>query len=575
MKKTISLVLVLALGLATVNSAAEDTWTRKADMPTGRCTFSTGVVDGKIYAVGGAKGRTDLLRSMPLQIVEEYQPATDTWTRKADMPTARNALSVSVVDGKIYAIGGAEGIGAPLQTVEEYDPATDTWTNNADIPTARFALSTSTVNGKIYAIGGSMGGFRALSIVEEYDPVTNIWTRKADMPTARIHLSTSVVDGKIYAIGGTAGAPSYASLTTVEVYHPTTDTWTRKTNMPAAGCTLSTSVVNGKIYAIGGATPAFMPLSRVQEYDPVTDTWKNKADMPTARSGLSTSAVNGKIYAIGGLANATAMVLSTVEEYDTGFVFTPPSPDFNGDWKVDIEDLIVLIEHWGTDEPLCDIAPPPFGDDIVNEKDLEVLMSYWGQEINDPSLTAHWKLDETEGDIAYDSTGDKNGLLFGEPFWQRGGGMIDGALQLDGIDDYVSTPFVLNPADVEFSVFVWIKGGASGQVIVSQANGANWLCTDSLEGNLMTELKGSGRSGKPLNSQTMITDGNWHRMALVWDGLNRTLYVDGVVAAEDTQGSLDGSNSGLYIGCGKAMEPGSFWSGLIDDVRIYNRVITP
>jgi len=329
MKKTISLLLALALGLSSVSLAIEDTWTRKADMPTERCTFSMSVVDGRIYAVGGAKGRTDALRSVPLQIVEEYQPATDTWTRKADMPTARNALSVSVVNRRIYAIGGAEGISAPLQTVEEYHPATDTWTKKADMPTARYALSTSAVNGKIYAIGGSKGSFRALSTVEEYDPVTDIWIKKADMPTARIHLSTSVVDGKIYAIGGATGAPGYASLLTVEEYDPTTDTWTRKANMPAAGCTLSTSVVDGKIYAIGGSTPAFAPLSTVKEYDPFTDTWKKKADMPTARSGLSTSSVNGKIYAIGGLANPTAKALSTVEEYDTGFVVTPPPPDYN------------------------------------------------------------------------------------------------------------------------------------------------------------------------------------------------------------------------------------------------------
>jgi hypothetical protein len=56
--------------------------------------------------------------------VEEYDPATDTWTRKADMPTARDSLSTSVVNGKIYAIGGAmSGDGVSLSIIEEYDPA--------------------------------------------------------------------------------------------------------------------------------------------------------------------------------------------------------------------------------------------------------------------------------------------------------------------------------------------------------------------------------------------------------------------------------------------------------------------
>ncbi len=53
------------------------------------------------------------------------------------------------------------------------------------------------------------------------------------------------------------------------------------------------------------------------------------------------------------------------------------------------------------------------------------------------------------------------------------------------------------------------------------------------------------------------------------------LYVDGVVVAEDTQDGLEGSDSGLYIGTSKAIEPGTYWSGLIDDVRIYNRVVIP
>ncbi|MFC1605215.1 LamG-like jellyroll fold domain-containing protein, partial [Planctomycetota bacterium] len=67
----------------------------------------------------------------------------------------------------------------------------------------------------------------------------------------------------------------------------------------------------------------------------------------------------------------------------------------------------------------------------------------------------------------------------------------------------------------------------------------------------------------------------WHRIGLVWDGSNRTLYVDGVIVAEDTQNGLASSYDGLYIACGKGMESGTYFSGLIDDVRIYNRAVNP
>jgi hypothetical protein len=78
-----------------------------------------------------------------------------------------------------------------------------------------------------------------------------------------------------------------------------------------------------------------------------------------------------------------------------------------------------------------------------------------------------------------------------------------------------------------------------------------------------------------LLSQTLITDAAWHRVGFVWDGSNRILYVDDVEVARDTQPGFISSEGGLYIGTGKAMEPGTYWSGLIDDVRIYNRAVRP
>jgi len=191
-----------------------------------------------------------------------------------------------------------------------------------------------------------------------------------------------------------------------------------------------------------------------------------------------------------------------------------------------------------------------------------------------PGLVAWWKLDETEGSIAYDSVWNYDAILNGEPVWQPDGGRANGALAFDGTDDYLSSDFIFNPAEAQFSVLAWIKGGTPGQVIVSQKHQANWLCADPLQGNLMTNLKALGRSGYPLTSQTVITDGAWHLAGLTWDGSNRILYVDGLEVAKDTQDQFENSFNGLYIGTGKNLEPGSFFSGLIDDVRIYNLALS-
>ena len=322
-KKTISLALVLALGLASISLGQGDAWTTKAPMSTPRMALSTCVVDGIIYAIGGSRDF-----HLMYAIVEAYDPETDAWTTKAPMPTPRGALSTSVVDGIIYAIGGGSDLGSSLSTVEAYDPATNTWTTKRDMPTPRGALSTSVVDGIIYAIGGTTVNQygSALSTVEAYDPVTNTWTTKRDMPCPKDGFSTCVVDGIIYAIGGGFNHPT--ALSTVTAYDPKTDTWTEKDDMPTPRAGLSTCGVDGIIYAIGGRIIEFGFLSAVEAYDPVTNTWMKMTDMPTGRSWLSSSAVDGKIYAIGGLHGGS---VTTVEEYDPS---SDLGPRLDGAWIV-------------------------------------------------------------------------------------------------------------------------------------------------------------------------------------------------------------------------------------------------
>ncbi|MHC4534122.1 MAG: LamG-like jellyroll fold domain-containing protein [Planctomycetota bacterium] len=269
------------------------------------------------------------------------------------------------------------------------------------------------------------------------------------------------------------------------------------------------------------------------------------------------------------------------QEYGNNFVpigvgqlTIPVEYDLNGDGVVDSADMCIMVDHWQTKEPSCDIAPGLFGDGIVDVQDLVVLAEHLFEDINDPTLLAHWALDETEGMAVADSAGDNNGYALGEPVWQPEGGIVNGAIQLDGIDDYIITGAPLNPGNGSFSVLAWVNGGGPSQVILSQQGATNWLMTDA-EGNLITDLRSPGRSGSPLLSQTNITDGNWHRIGFVWNGSNRTLYVDGIAVAQDAQDGLRSSDGGLYIGTGKAMEAGTYFSGLIDDVRIYNRVVIP
>jgi N-acetylneuraminic acid mutarotase len=291
-----------------------DTWTKKADMPTGRGGLSTCAVNGKIYAIGGVIF-DNAGNQKSLSTVEEYDPKTDTWTKKSDISTARFFFAACEVNGKIYVIGGLNSIDGnfkDLLTMEEYDPDIDKWTQKTDMPTSRYWLSASAVNGKIYAIGGLKANNGPLSTVEEYDPVRDKWTRKTDLPRQIHTLSTSTVNSKIYGIGGVDNG---VLLSTVYEYDPLLDSWTRKADMPTARTRACSSAVNGRIYVIGGYDRVRdIDLTSVEEYDPVLDSWTKKTDMPNFAEDHACSPVNGKIYVIGGANNPTL-----VEEYDTGF----------------------------------------------------------------------------------------------------------------------------------------------------------------------------------------------------------------------------------------------------------------
>ena len=79
----------------------------------------------------------------------------------------------------------------------------------ADIPVPLKGAASSVVNDKIYVIGGYASGWdQPLSSVYEYDPMTNECTNKAEMPTSGSLLRTSVINNMIYAIGGITEYPN-------------------------------------------------------------------------------------------------------------------------------------------------------------------------------------------------------------------------------------------------------------------------------------------------------------------------------------------------------------------------------
>lgn len=255
-------------GLSTVEvyDPKTNTWRRVKDMPTSRAVPATAVIDNKIYVIGGYSGIDRRIVNIKTSVaVEVYNPRTDTWERKTDMRLPRYQFGIGVVAGKIYAIGGyvlpqnrePEEPGR-VDLVEVYDPALDTWAKRANMPTKRDGFGVGVVNRHIYAIGGrgwpQVGaGGPFLKIIEEYDPKINRWRQKNQMPDLRLSFSAVVVDDGIYLIGGFIWqnrVPQY--LATVDIYNPEIDEWRDIPLLPMPVLPFGAAVVNGKIYVFGG-----------------------------------------------------------------------------------------------------------------------------------------------------------------------------------------------------------------------------------------------------------------------------------------------------------------------------------
>jgi hypothetical protein len=201
-------------------------------------------------------------------------------------------------------------------------------------------------------------------------------------------------------------------------------------------------------------------------------------------------------------------------------------------------------------------------------------------------LVGYWKLDEGSGTIAYDSSRNENHGTLNGPIWRLSDGQIGGALEFDGIDDYVEVPDDIS-FDItnEITVTAWIKpvDVADWRTIVSKyAHTPDWrkdLYWFLNSGNIGISLAGpSGIGGDDWIPDVPIESGTWTHVALSYDGNFMRMYKNGInVATNSISGDLllgdSTSNESFYIG--QNTEWGEYFDGLIDDVQVYNRTLTP
>ncbi|MBI4325910.1 MAG: hypothetical protein HY674_11680 [Chloroflexi bacterium] len=285
-------------------------------MPGPASTPAGCVVDGILYVFGGHYPYQTAFKT-----VWAYDPRTDSWTRKADMPSERHFHAATAVDGIIYVVGGT-GNGFPgefVLPVAAYDPKTDVWMNKARIPTGRATLAVCAVDGIIYAIGGLAAVGDPRSTVEAYDPKTNQWSTKSPLPRPLQFLTASVANGPVYVF---QGSNTFA-------YDPKTDHWTIKASFSPWSQGLMSATVDGTIYLFGGMTGSMDgSFDFTLAYDPAQDRFTARRKGPRTRLTAACGVIEGKVYLAGGISkepivNSDAVYYRVLDLFDPQGGVTP------------------------------------------------------------------------------------------------------------------------------------------------------------------------------------------------------------------------------------------------------------
>ncbi|MCW4023651.1 MAG: hypothetical protein NWF01_01270 [Candidatus Bathyarchaeota archaeon] len=282
-------------------------------MPTARQGLGVAVVDGKIYAIGGRDG-----------VNEMYDPSSDTWTTKTPMPKNKAYFGIAAYENKIYCVGGM----GEVQANFVYNTKTDSWASIADLPIPVWYICANIVDGKLYVMGGQLNNAStgySTNANQVYNIATDSWTTATPLPKATQSYVSTVINGKIWVIGI---HNEHKIAGDMQIYDPVNDSWAIKSgawNPSSSGVLTSGVFAPQRFYQLGGTDGIFFK-SWNKVYDPSNDSWSEGAAMPTARGWLGVAVVDDVIYAIGGKGediNPTPP-LATVERYiPFGYSNTP------------------------------------------------------------------------------------------------------------------------------------------------------------------------------------------------------------------------------------------------------------
>jgi N-acetylneuraminic acid mutarotase len=280
-------------------------WMDPASAPMARYEAAGVVVNDELYVLGG-------YRNQQIQATarcDMYDPATDTWTRIADMPEPLTHAGQAVHGTTIWLVGGFVGDnpGPGTAHVWKYNTLTNTWSRGPSLPVARGAGACAIIGDELHFFGGlDHANSSTNPVTVDYADhwVINLanstgWKPAAPLPNPRNHLAGIALNGFVYAIGGQHLWNEDHPLSEVDQYDPATDTWKKVKSLPKplSHISAATLTIDGRIMVIGGATTGFNSVSDVSTYNPATNKWSHFSDLPSPRFTVVAGYADGVILA--------------------------------------------------------------------------------------------------------------------------------------------------------------------------------------------------------------------------------------------------------------------------------------
>lgn len=289
-----------------------EAWSTGQSMPTARSEMTSTLIDGKIYVIGGIRfwGSTDK--------VEAYDIEHDNWEKLPDLPKKLNHIGIASAGKKVFVSGGFLNMVQTefVETLYAYDIEKRQWTSLQNMPKTRGAHYMIYRNGHLHILGG-----RQYKEVWSYAIESDSWSTDviAPIPAHRDHINVLQDDQHLYIVGGRQMGKVKSDCWR---YDFDTRKWTSFTKIPTPRGGQTAALYTNQIHITGGEDlDASTTFREHNVYNLSTESWQINDPLPTPRHGLTSEIYNGKWYIIGGGRKAGVKTLISASDQVEIFTF--------------------------------------------------------------------------------------------------------------------------------------------------------------------------------------------------------------------------------------------------------------